>query len=402
VATPICNPTGGANGGCWAGTGGTGNERILNAAANAVNFVSNAANPVDQKVRTGAKLVVVLLGDADDQSTSTAAQYTTFFNTLNGTVTASGVTYTNRFGAIPVHGIVCPTGYTCNGEPNTNKHGQVIAATGGVRGNLCAIPGAGTVANCASYANVPTDVTAILNAVIAQAGYRMQKPPIGASVKLAMSAVLSATNCPNINDIPRSFQHGFNFDGINRSLALFGDCRPPTTGTTTAAVSYRYWIDYTPNPGGNPPPCINDPYYDATQPDFCRGRLACNLATSVCECPANCGGGGPPNMVCNPNRAVCDFVCTADCNGMCTGYQTCNTSACACECVQTASCAVGYRFQNGSGVCGCVCDTAALNCGSAYNPDPNSCSCVCKPDCGGCANGTTCNVSTCTCGTGIN
>ncbi|MBL8924057.1 MAG: VWA domain-containing protein [Myxococcaceae bacterium] len=398
---PTCNTTG-ASGGCWVGTGGTSPERILQSAARAVDVLApGTVMEQANRLRDGAQLVIVLLGDADDQSPATAAQYTTFFTTANATVVNSGTTYTNRTGGrVIVHGIVCPQGSTCNSEPNTNKHGQVISATGGVRGDLCNPRMGNTAADCSMYPSIPVAVPNIVTSAIAAAGYRMQKPPIGASVKVAMANVVDMALC-NPNDLPRSRANGFDFDGINRTLSFFGACRPAGM-MNRAAVSYRYWIDVTPQPGGNPPPCVNDPNYDPTDGDFCRGRLACNRTTGVCECPQDCGGNGPPGTICNTNPQVCDFVCTADCGGTCSSFQQCNTTTCQCDCRQMFTCPAGYRFQSGGGVCGCVCDTAALNCGAAYQAEPSSCACVCKSDCGGCSQGQTCNRSTCSCSGGIN
>lgn len=399
---PLCSGAG-TNGGCWVGTGGTSPERSLESAARAVNQLT-PATVMEQagKLRDGAQLVIVLLGDADDQSGLSAAQYITFFTTANATVTANGNTYTNRTGGrITVHGIVCPQGSTCNGEPNNNKHGQVISATGGVRGDLCNARVGNTAADCSMYPSIATSVPNIVTSAIASAGYRMQKPPIGASVKVAMSGVVDMAMC-NPADLPRARTNGFDFDGINRTISFFGACRP-SGAMNRAAVSYKYWIDVTPQPGGNPPPCVNDPNYDPTQPDFCRGRLSCNRTNGVCECPADCGGGGPPGTICNTNPQVCDFVCTADCGGTCSNFQQCNTTSCGCECRQTFTCPAGFVFANSGGQCGCVCDTAALNCGATYQPDPMTCSCVCKPDCGGiCTMNQTCNRSTCACSGGIN
>jgi hypothetical protein len=265
----------------------------------------------------------------------------------------------------------------------------VITATGGVRGAIN------------DSASISTTIAAIVNSTIGAAGYKMQKPPIGASVKVAMDAVQNPALC-NKDDIPRSRVDGFDFDGINRTISFFGACRP-SAATTKAAVSYRYWTDTTVNPNGNPPPCVNDSSYDPTDPDFCKGKLACNLVSNSCECPSNCGSTSPPpGYVCDTNKLVCDFVCTADCGGTCSNYQQCNVATCGCECKQTASCPPGYKFQNGAGVCGCVCDTTALNCGPTYDANATSCTCVCKANCGGCDASQTCNSSTCSCTGGIN
>ncbi|MBK7858687.1 MAG: VWA domain-containing protein [Archangiaceae bacterium] len=397
----------------WVGICGSGDEGLLGAARKAVDDLSPApadAGVATGKLRSDAQPVVILLGDADDQTTAyqTTSKCTQpnpetceAINDFVQYFMASGTTSLTKNPTakkIPVHGIVCPSGadtnnnangiQTCNGEDQSRnqRHAQVITATGGIRGAIN------------DNTSIATSTSQIISSTIGAAGYRMQKPPIGASVKVAMSDVQNVS-C-NKNDIPRSRTDGFDFDGVNRTLSFFGACRPGT-GMVSAAVSYRYWVDTTPNPGGNPPPCSMDTtYYDPTDPDFCRGKLACNLMTNLCECPANCGGTPPAGKVCNPNRAVCDFVCTSDCGGSCNGFQQCNVTDCSCECVQSATCAPGYRFQNGAGVCGCVCDAAQLGCGPTYTADPATCSCVCKPGCGGCGAGLVCNPSTCSCGIG--
>jgi hypothetical protein len=64
--------------------------------------------------------------------------------------------------------------------------------------------------------------------------------------------------------------------------------------------------------------------------------------------------------------------------------------------VASATYAPGFKFDPSA--CGCVCDTAALNCGAAYQADANACACVCKDNCGGqCPGNTTCNKNTCVC-----
>jgi hypothetical protein len=398
---PACNSTG-ASGGCWIGTGGVSPERSLESAARAVQNITPATMTEQSgRLRDGAQLVIVLLGDADDQSARSAAEFTTFFTTPNANISFGGSTYQNRTGGrIVVHGIVCPQGSTCNAEPNNNKHGQVISATGGVRGDLCNPRAGNMAADCSVFPSIPVAVPNIVTSAIAAAGYRMQKPPIGASVKVAMANVADMTMC-NPNDLPRSRMNGFDFDGINRTLSFFGACRP-AGAMNRAAVSYRYWIDVTPMPGGNPPPCINDPNYDSSQTDFCRGRLSCNRTNGVCECPPDCGGNVPTGTICNTNPQVCDFVCTPDCGGTCSSFQQCNTTSCSCECRQLFTCPSGYRFANSGGQCGCVCDVAALNCGSTYQADPATCSCVCRNDCGGCLEAQRCNRSVCSCSSGIN
>ncbi len=403
---PACGSWGGRNGGCWVTISGGGSEGLLGAARKAVNDVTDPGAS-QMAMRPGAELVVILLGDADDQTTG----YTTvggsgwenvqnFVQFFTATGAAAQTTRNKLNRNIPVHGIVCPAGSSCNGETGqTNtRHGTVISATSGIRGELCQPVTGQTAANCAAgvvQASINATINAIINSAIAGAGHQTDKPAIGASVKVAMDAVQNAALC-NKDDIPRSRVNGFDYNGIQQTISFFGACRPGA-GANTAAVSYRYWIDTTPNPDGNAPPCATDPYYDPNDPDFCQGRLECNAQTDLCVCPANCGGTPPPGMICNPNKLVCDFVCTPDCGGACTGYETCDTNSCSCACVQSASCPAGFVFQSGGGVCGCVCDTAALDCGPTFDANPNTCACECQSDCGGCPQGQVCNLSACLC-----
>ncbi|RKH36320.1 adventurous gliding motility lipoprotein CglD [Corallococcus sicarius] len=391
---PLPNTTCATNKECWVGLGGDGRERALEAARKAVNDLSAAGGTPETRVRPGAKVVVVILTDTRDQSedkaNSTVADYNAYF--LN-TGTASGATKNPLNQAIQVHGIICPpenattnTATWCNKDENplNPRHLDVVQATGGVAGSI------------RDNASITNTINAIVDNVIASVGYKTLKPPIGASLKVAVAEVVNPATCPSIGDLPRSRTNGFDVDGINRTVSFFGACRPKQSGVTQAAVSYRYWIDRSSNPNGSPPPCSTDTtYYDPGDPDYCKGKLACNRTTDKCECPADCGGTAPVGQVCNTDRAVCDFTCAQDCGGTCGTFETCNVGTCSCSCVQSASCAEGYKFD--SNACGCVCDTGALNCGTGFAADPGLCACVCKPDCGGCSPGFTCNVSACAC-----
>ncbi|MBZ4415344.1 adventurous gliding motility lipoprotein CglD [Myxococcus sp. RHSTA-1-4] len=380
-----------SNNQCWVNIDGTGTERSLDAARKALNDLKAAGGTAETRIRAGAKVVVVILTDTRDQSSNPVSTFTQYFM---DTGSVAGESNNPVDQAIQVHGIICPPdGPRCWVDPNNSnnyeenanpRHLDIIQATGGVYGSI------------RDAASITTTINAIVDSVIASVGYRTQKPPIGASLKVAVAEVTDSAACPNSGDLPRSRTNGFDVDGISRAVSFYGACRPKVAGTTLAAVSYRYWSDRTTNPNGAPPPCKSDTvYYDASEADFCRGKLVCNRATDRCECPADCGGGGSPGQVCNTDPAVCAFTCTADCGGTCGTYETCNQAACACTCVQSATCAAGYTFD--ANACGCVCDTAALNCGSRYQPDANACACVCKPDCGGCGLRETCNPSTCAC-----
>ncbi|RKG98842.1 VWA domain-containing protein [Corallococcus sp. CA053C] len=388
--TPLPNTTCASNLECWVGIGGNGTERPLESARVAINNMAASTGAANTKLRPGAKMVVVVLTDVRDQSADTVANYKQYF--LN-TGTASGTTNNPTGQAIQVHGIICPsenatadTATWCRSDedPRDPRHLEVIQATGGVAGSI------------RDKNSITNTINAIVDSVIASVGYKTLKPPIGASLKVAVAEVANPAVCPSIGDLPRSRTNGFDVDGINRTVSFYGACRPKESGVTQAAVSYRYWIDRTTNPNGSPPPCSTDTtYYDPGDPDYCKGKLSCNRTTDKCECPADCGGNAPAGQVCNTDRAVCDFTCAQDCGGTCGTFETCNVGTCSCSCVQSASCAQGYKFD--AAACGCVCDTGALNCGTGFAADPGLCACVCKPDCGGCAPGYTCNVSACVC-----
>lgn len=386
-----CNPSqnnrDGYNPNCWITVSGSGTERALESARMAVNDAHSgglSATYPDFRLRSSAELVVVILTDTRDQSSGAVSDYISYFR---NTGTNTGVNKNPHDRPITVHGIICPPdGSRCqSAEDNTNpRHLDVIQATGGVYGSI------------RSQSAIQTTIYTIVDSVIASSGYRTLKPPIGASVRVAVEAVVDPASCPTTGDIPRSRVNGFDIDGLSRALSFYGACRPANPGTTSSAVSYRYWVDRSTDADGSAPPCSSDTtYYTPNEPDYCVGRLVCNRATDTCECPFDCGGGGLPTQICNTDRAVCNFTCPADCNGACGTYETCDTSTCSCQCQQSASCAPGFRFD--TGVCGCVCDTGAINCGPTYTADVNACACVCRPDCGGCTGNTRCNPSTCAC-----
>jgi len=362
---------------CWIGIDGSSEEMTLASSRAAVDYMTNASTPADKKFRPGARLVVIVLTDVRDTNDNTpVSTYIDYFKGANPTGSP-----------IQMHGIICDSidgGECYPSEPiHDLRHKDVIQATGGIVGSI------------RSTLSIQNTIGSIMDSVIASTGYRTLKPPIGASVRVALASVQDPSKCL-ASDLPRSRTNGFDVDGISQALAFYGACRPADVGATKAAISYRYWSDLTGNKDGNPPPCATDDYYDSSDPDFCRGNLTCNRQTNRCDCPSDCGGNAPVGKVCNNSREVCDFTCGAECGGACGSFQMCNTATCSCQCVASATCAPGFRFDSAS--CGCVCDTAALNCGSTYQPDAASCACVCQANCGNsCTTGTQCNMSTCRC-----
>jgi len=328
----------GSNGGCWVSIGGSGTESVLGAARKAIDDITPGTAPggteSPTQARQDATLVVVILGDADDQT----AGYTAIAHECDGDTDRAGTgcenvqNFVNFFGSvtsasaptnktgklITVHGIVCPSGSACgctetnpptpctlsnssrefnpqpiNGVPQ-QRHARVVNATGGVLGSII------------DTNSIDASMEAIINDAIGNAGYRTLKPPIGASIKVAVSQVRNPAAC-TANNIPRSTVNGFDFDGSARTLSLFGACRP-VDQNATAAVSYQYWVDAVNDPDGGTP-CEDDPNYSPTEPDHCTGpTLGCNAAGDQCVCKPNCGGSCGTGLQCDMATCSCEVI----------------------------------------------------------------------------------------------
>lgn len=271
--TAACDSNGaaadGRNGGCWIGAGGTGNvpaEAILGAARKAVDDLTPGV-PADQvdRNRSDAQVVVVLLGDADDQTSGYATSSVGCAGAPSANCEpvehfADFFSGQNKLGKkIIVHAIACPDGASCKETQSTpRRHFQVVGALGGVSGDITSGP------------SIQAALAAIVSNVIGNGGRRLQEPPIGASIKVALAAVQSPARC-NKADLPRSRVDGFDFDGRSGTLSLFGACRPPAPATA-AAVSYRYWVKKA-NTGCAPIHCGGP----------CGAGTFCNPASCVCE-----------------------------------------------------------------------------------------------------------------------
>ncbi|MFY0584069.1 adventurous gliding motility lipoprotein CglD [Cystobacter fuscus] len=277
--------------GCWIGVNGIADEVHLKPARKAVNDMTSASTTdPNKKYRAGARLVVIILTDVRDQSTDNAVagsgdtlpEFITYFKSGNPTGKA-----------IQMHGILCDPAESntrCSGQEELLNpiHKDAIQALGGIVGSI------------RTTAGIQTAINAIMDSVIGSAGYKTLKPPIGASVRVALAKVRDSSKC-NPSDLPRSRTDGFDLDGRSQTLSFYGACRPPETGTTQGAISYRYWSDLTAGPDGNQAPCsTHTGYYDPSQADFCKGKLVCNRQTNLCECPADCGGGGAPGRCATP------------------------------------------------------------------------------------------------------
>jgi hypothetical protein len=320
----------GANGGCWVSTSGTGSEGVLGAARKAIDDITPGTEPNAPEspslARKDASLVVVILGDADDQTSG----YTTTVGVCGsgGSVDRAGSgceniqNFINFFGnaasaALPtnetgkhitVHGIVCPAGSNCACDPDGTgcefnpkpanggqRHAAVVNATGGVIGSIT------------NLNSIQASMDAIISDAIGNAGYKTLKPPIGASIKVAVDKVSNPAACTSNNNIPRSTVNGFDFDGSARTISFFGACRP-LDQSAQAAVSYQYWINAVSDPNGGVP-CEDDPNYSPTEPDHCAGpTLGCNGAGTQCVCNPNCGGTCGAGTACDMSTCTCEVI----------------------------------------------------------------------------------------------
>jgi hypothetical protein len=305
------------------GLGGSGTENTIRSAqvilsdpavdANHVTFMPPSVETLTTKLRAGAHLVLVIMGDADDQYYS------------NANAAAGITTYINFFRALPVAsftigGIVCPAGGSCNNETQRNP-----------RVNLGVIQGLnGTVGSIADANSIAPTIDAIMDSVIGNVSpYQLSKPAITSTIKVAMDANSTIGACTWSN-VPRSRVDGWDYDPRTRRMAFFGRCRPNAlVPNGTIAVSYRYWIDQSRNPDPGSNPCSDC--------GLCPGLATCDPVTCACACSVT--------LTCAVNykwdNAACDCVCDgASLNCPSTHQPELDLCACACK-PQCGGCPVG-------------------------------------------------------------
>jgi hypothetical protein len=403
------------------------------------------------QLRSGAKVVVVFLTDTNDQSDGRFPPpdldnldgWVSFFQNIDG-VPVPGPE--NR---AFMSGIVCPAGQNCSDDTATDRWQRFFSASAGV---LAELPADG---DPDQQALLQGAVSEILDRAIGQASpYTLTRPPISSTIKVAMEA---QTEGPcRAQDIPRSTQHGFDYDGTTRSIVFYGNCRPKASQTGLGiSVSYRYWIENSDAPNGTAPPCgggCPEPFLcnpstnsclcpadcggTAEQPGLrcdtatcrfecpvdcgqtCGLGLSCDTTTCQCVCPEGCNGVSPgAGYACDPvtcqyacpqdcgssapgeewvcNRQSCTWACTPDCNGLCGEGETCNPLSCSCECDINRPCPAGKTLNEST--CACACNAAQLECPPTHEANTGVCACACKADCGGCRDDEFCNRSLCEC-----
>ncbi|WP_373045122.1 adventurous gliding motility lipoprotein CglD [Vulgatibacter sp.] len=364
-------------------------------------FLPATAGRAD-KLRPDATLVVVFVSDEPEQSGGTESSWTQYFTDWDASRAGDQT-------AILTGILTCQAQHNagCNDVAQAERYHRVINGMGGIIGDL------------ANLQEISATINTLVNAVIGSTSrLELSRPPISASLKVAVDAAgLIAASGPGCNagDVPRSRSHGFDYDGAFNRISFYGDCRTESAVVAPVAVSYRTWLDRSPDPDGTPEPCGG-----------CEAPEICNPVTDLCECPADCGGNPPgPNWTCD--TATCTFACPADCGGGCGGQRSCDPSACGCEC--PADCggpSPGPGFVCDQASCSWTCDetcggqpspgenfvcdrqsctwTCPVDCGQPFTGDNRqycdrlTCTLGCAPDCGGaCTGNTTCNPDACAC-----
>ncbi|MFT3837702.1 MAG: hypothetical protein QM723_11970 [Myxococcaceae bacterium] len=271
------------NNGTWFGTSGSGIEQPFPGFEQVTNsiWLPRTTNPADNKFRDGAAVHVIILTDTYDQSGIGGPAFAQFCTNLAG-------------GPAVVHGIVCPEGGSCGDDPvAANPNGpiqQAIRATGGVNGDIQVAKAAGG-GDATAQAQLNNYIDQILSVAIAGTGHQLTRPPISATIKVAIETGGTKGTC-NTADIPRDRANGFDFDSASRRIVFYGNCLPNASGKQIA-VSYKFWQDNSPDPGGDP-----------------------------------CGGTCNSPKVCDPNQKTC--VCEANCGGVCGSGTVCDLVQCAC------------------------------------------------------------------------
>ncbi len=261
------------SGGATFGTNGSSSEQGF---AGVQSFINRTGAQMAGPFRATAQGHLIFLTDTSEQSGTTAAAMQTYLMQHIPT-------------RVVAHGIICPEGGSCGdiAETNPGKYHSLIRATGGVIGNIQVFNPLNPTAQ--QTAQQAATIDAILNAVIGGTGTQLQRPPISATIKVAVATTRGTCNTA---DVPRDRTNGWDIDPATRRIVFFGNCIPSAAGVQVA-VSYKYWNDGSPDPNG----------------DACGG---------TCVAP----------MVCNPSQRSC--VCAANCGGCGAGF-ICNTTLCACE-----------------------------------------------------------------------
>jgi len=290
---PTCGGAGhGFNGGCWIGAEGYPYEGMLGAARLALIDLHNA-----KRLRKDAEVVVVILSDAEDQTSG-----------MNSSVQAQGgweniqnlVDFFQGKGPhaigrrMQVNAVYCPSGGSC-GDDLVPTYADGITRLQRVANETSGV--SKSIMDSTAIASVMTEV---VNRAIGGGGIKTQKPLMGASIRVAIQNPVDPKTCDKTN-VPRSRQHGFDYDGIAQTVSLFGDCRPVANQSSRVVISYRAWE------ASSRLPCENDLHFDADAEGYCQGPWVCDIEKDVCACPQNpmCGGCPQEAPQCQLETCTC-------------------------------------------------------------------------------------------------
>ncbi|MCP4503116.1 MAG: hypothetical protein GY822_24535 [Deltaproteobacteria bacterium] len=353
------------------GSGAEGTHEPVKQALNTV-FLDDGQDEAG-KLRDNARLVVITLTDAGEQSPVAFDSRTPLSGTVDSWIEfyqggATGGSWDpGRSDELPIilGGIMCPFGVSCTGEENTTanmaRYWDVFSALGAVTGDIADQSGNGP--NCDNVNNagcvqfredIERTVVGIMDVVIGQVTpYELDRDPISSTIKIAVQGPAPDGSTCTYDNLPRSRLDGYSYDAATNRLAFFGECRPPIG--RQMAVSYYTWIDLTGDPDGADQPCNG----------ACEDPFIC--VNDQCLCPSDCGTGAALDISYTCNAATCELECLADCGGNCGAGEVCNTDSCTCEC--PADC-------NGDSP------------GAGFVCDPGTCQWTCAPDgCDGAAPG---------------
>ncbi|MBM4281638.1 MAG: hypothetical protein FJ137_13065 [Deltaproteobacteria bacterium] len=391
----------------------TGGTLTYAAAPPSFRFLPRSLND-PRKLRTGAKMVVIFLTDASEQSdgrynavragSPVAEQsiptWTSIFSNIDDLGTPESRPF---FGAI-----LCPVGANCSDDTQNGRFSKFLSDMGGIEAVL---PADSDPEQARKVANA---IRQILQASIAEASpYVLTKAPISASLKVAFDPRVSTFGSCNKADVPRSRAAGFDYDGPTNSIQFFGDCRPTFDQANIGqpiAVSYRYWLEDSVEPDGNEDPCAS-----------CGDPLVC--VDEQCVCPSDCGSGGlGANETCD--AATCTRQCLPDCGGCDAGF-ACNLDVCQCECPGCNGTRPSDAFECDLTTCeyACLacpgdppgpfsecnlatCEWDCPDCNVAAGEVPPNqfcntntavCDVECRADCGGCDAPFSCDTTSCAC-----
>ncbi|HWV37305.1 MAG TPA: adventurous gliding motility lipoprotein CglD, partial [Vulgatibacter sp.] len=327
-------------------------------------YFTPVAEDRDDRIRPDATLVIVFISDEPEQSFDTPADWIPFFQDWDN----------KRPGAQRAFLAGILTCYSGNSDC-TSTNQQAIDRRNRYRDVINGMNG--PIGDLLNLQTIDATIDAIMNSVIGGTSpYDVSRAPISASFKVAIDSDGLVTpegpGCDPAN-VPRSRSHGFDYDGASNRITFFGDCRPANDGVAhNIALSYRYWIDLTPNP--YPEDC-----------DACPDPLVCDPSTLECVCPWDCGGDAPsPNHRCDP--LSCTFTCPADCGGQAPPGMVCDRATCEFVCPSCPGTAPAPGFACDHASCTWTCDETCNgqpSPGDNFVCDPSTCTWTCPRDCGG-------------------